>query len=99
MQQRRSKIIASLGPSTDAPGVLDGMISAGLNGARINCSHGNRSDWERRVTQARAAAQRAGVHIAVLVDIQGPKIRLSADTPRREVAPDDEMVFTVPANA
>lgn len=96
---RRTKILATLGPSTDDPEVLDAMILAGLDGARINCSHGAPHEWAQRVQAVREAAKRAGRHVAVLVDLQGPKIRLSKDTPERAVQAGDQVRFTTPEHA
>ena len=72
----RTKIVCTLGPATDAPGVLDSMIAAGMSVARINFSHGSRPDHARRIDQVREAAARAGATVAVLADLQGPKFRI-----------------------
>jgi len=74
---RRTKIVATLGPSTDSR--LDGLIAAGMDCARLNCSHGTSDDLIGRTTELRAAAARAGRPIAVMFDLQGPKLRLVAD--------------------
>ena len=89
---RRTKIVATLGPATDPPGVLDALISAGLDVARVNCSHGTAQDVRRRAASVRQAADRAGRPIALLLDLQGPKIRL-ADIEPRTVSVGDEVVF------
>ncbi|MCI1710557.1 MAG: pyruvate kinase [Chiayiivirga sp.] len=73
---RRTKIIATLGPATDAPGVLEGILSAGVNVVRMNFSHGSAEDHAQRVAAVRAAAQRIGAEVAILGDLQGPKIRI-----------------------
>ncbi|HEX7047798.1 MAG TPA: pyruvate kinase [Gammaproteobacteria bacterium] len=73
---RRTKIIATLGPATDAPGVLEKMIAAGLDVARLNFSHGKASDHARRMDMVRAASAKAGRDIGVFADLQGPKIRI-----------------------
>jgi pyruvate kinase len=75
---RHTKIIATLGPATDPPGVLDALVAAGMDCARLNCSHGTHEDLRRRVGEVRATAARAGRPIGVLFDLQGPKLRLSA---------------------
>jgi pyruvate kinase len=89
---RRTKIVATLGPATDAPGVLDALISEGLDVARVNCSHGTAQDVLRRGVSVREAADRAGRPIALLLDLQGPKIRL-ADIEPQTVSVGDEVVF------
>ncbi len=73
---RRTKIVATLGPATDDPEVLDAMIAAGLDVARINFSHGTPDDHRRRVAMVRERATAAGHAIGVLMDLQGPKIRI-----------------------
>jgi pyruvate kinase len=93
VRERRTKIVATLGPATDAPGVLDQIIAAGVDCVRINCSHGEREDLVRRTGEARAAAERAGRPIGVLFDLQGPKLRLSSDTVTREVQAGRRVVF------
>ena len=93
MHGRHTKIVATLGPSTDPPGRLDQMIAAGLDCARLNCSHGTADDLRRRAREVREAAERAGRPIGLLFDLQGPKLRLSADTATRALAVDETVVF------
>jgi len=73
---KRTKIVATLGPSTDSPEVLDGLLEAGVDVVRLNFSHGSEADRERRVREIRAAAARAGRDVGILGDLQGPKIRV-----------------------
>ena len=76
MLTRRTKIVATLGPATDTPGVLEEVIRAGADVLRVNFSHGGPADHRRRVERARQAAESVGKHIALLGDLQGPKIRI-----------------------
>src|SRR4051812_18591127 len=71
-----TKIVATLGPATDPPDVLRQMIEAGVDVFRLNASHGSQDIHAGRIDAVRAAAKAAGLHIAVLLDLQGPKIRL-----------------------
>lgn len=73
---RSTKIVCTLGPSTDDAEVLAGIVAAGMNVARINASHGNHREHARRIQEVREAAQRVGRHVAVLLDLPGPKFRL-----------------------
>ncbi len=73
---RRTKILATLGPATDDPEVMDKLIEAGLDVVRINFSHGVPDDHRKRVEMLRDRAQAHGRQIGVLVDLQGPKIRI-----------------------
>jgi pyruvate kinase len=73
---RRTKILATLGPATDAPGVLDDLVRAGVNVVRMNFSHGTPEQHAARVDAVRAAAARQGREVGILADLQGPKIRI-----------------------
>ena len=73
---RRTKILATLGPATDPPGVLEALFKAGVNVVRLNFSHGDPSGQARRAAEVRAAAQRAGTESGILADLPGPKIRI-----------------------
>ncbi len=73
---RRTKIVATLGPASDRPGVLEKMIAAGVDVVRLNLSHGEPGEYHRRVHAARAAAEAQGRDIGVLMDLAGPKIRI-----------------------
>ncbi len=76
VQLRRTKIIATLGPATDAPGMLVRILAEGVDVVRINFSHGTREDHARRCSEARAAAASLKREVAILADLQGPKIRI-----------------------
>ena len=72
---RRAKILATLGPASREPGVLESLLAAGANAARINMSHGSQEEHSETIARARAAAEKMGRPLAVLVDLSGPKIR------------------------
>ncbi|MEA2249403.1 MAG: pyruvate kinase [Solirubrobacteraceae bacterium] len=93
MHPRHTKIVATLGPATDRPGVLDQLMSAGLDCARLNCSHGTPDDLRRRALEVRAAAERAGRPVALMFDLQGPKLRISSETEQRIVEVGDTVTF------
>ncbi|WP_040164422.1 pyruvate kinase [Microbacterium gorillae] len=80
---RRAKIVATLGPATSTYETVRAIIDAGVDVARLNLSHGDYSVHEANVANVRRAADDAGKAVAVLVDLQGPKIRLGrfADGP------------------
>jgi pyruvate kinase len=79
---RRTKIVATLGPATDDPVVLDGVLAAGVDVARINFSHGSADEHLGRVARLREAANRLGKVVAVLADLPGPKLRVKLPAPR-----------------
>ena len=71
-----TKIVATLGPATDAPGILRQLFAAGVDVFRLNASHGAQDDHAARIDAVRKAAREARVHAGILLDLQGPKIRL-----------------------
>jgi pyruvate kinase len=76
MPRRATKIVATLGPASSDPALLEEMIRAGVNVVRLNFSHGKAQDHIDRAALVRAAAQRAGREVAIMADLQGPKIRV-----------------------
>src|SRR6201996_8816198 len=93
---RRAKIVCTLGPSTDSPERSRALVEAGMDVARLNFSHGEHADHGKRFAEVRRAADAAGRNVAVLADLQGPKIRLGrfADGPV-EWATGDRVRITV----
>lgn len=75
--QKRTKIVATLGPATDKEGVLKALISAGVNTVRLNFSHGSADDHRNRASAVREIARTLGKTVAILGDLQGPKIRIA----------------------
>ncbi|NVK57874.1 MAG: pyruvate kinase [Alteromonadaceae bacterium] len=74
---RRTKILATLGPATDTQEMIEAIIAAGANVVRMNFSHGQAQDHIERAQRVRAAAKKLGKYVAILGDLQGPKIRVS----------------------
>jgi len=72
---RRAKIVCTLGPATDDPKVLAALLTAGMDVARLNFSHGTHLEHARRLRKLRQAAAACGKVVAVMQDLQGPKIR------------------------
>lgn len=73
---RRTKIVATLGPATDRADVLEGIIKAGVNVVRLNFSHGTHEDHIKRVNAVREISERLKINVGILSDLQGPKIRI-----------------------
>ncbi len=73
---RRTKIVATLGPSSNDPKVLDSLIEAGVDVVRLNFSHGTPEEHSARAEMVRSLARARGRAVGVLVDLQGPKIRI-----------------------
>jgi pyruvate kinase len=74
--QRATKIVATLGPASSTRDVLARMLAAGVDVVRLNFSHGTAADHERRARLVRDAAQSLGLEVAIMADLQGPKIRV-----------------------
>jgi pyruvate kinase len=73
---RRTKIIATAGPATDRPGIIKKLIDTGVDLFRVNYSHQNHADHERRVSQIRELSRASGIEVGIIADLQGPKIRI-----------------------
>lgn len=76
MSLRRTKIVATLGPATDDPIVLERLLAAGTNMVRLNFSHGA-DKIQQRIHAVRQCAAKLGIHVGIMGDLQGPKIRIS----------------------
>lgn len=76
MSIRRAKIIATIGPSSNTIEMLEKMIKAGMNAARVNMSHGTYEAHEQSIKNIRQASRNVGKEVAILLDLQGPKIRV-----------------------
>jgi pyruvate kinase len=92
---RRANIVCTLGPATETPEAIRALVDAGMDVARMNCSHGTHDEHQVRFDRVRAAAEATGKPVAILVDLQGPKIRLGkfADGPV-ELVPGAEFIIT-----
>jgi pyruvate kinase len=73
---RRTKIVATLGPACSDPKILDKMIEGGVDVVRLNFSHGTPAEHQQRCELVRSLAKTRGRAVGVLVDLQGPKIRI-----------------------
>ena len=73
---KRTKILATIGPATNSAEKIEEVIMAGVNGCRLNCSHGSNEERDQQIAWIREAAEKKGRSVAILQDLQGPKIRL-----------------------
>ncbi|MBL8249312.1 MAG: pyruvate kinase, partial [Candidatus Competibacter sp.] len=90
-----TKIVATLGPQSRNPETVEALLRAGVDVIRLNFSHGNFEDHALSVRLVREAAQKLNRYIAILQDLQGPKIRLGQlDGEFLEVAADETLVLT-----
>ncbi len=74
---RKAKIVCTIGPASDSPALLDQLIQSGMDAARLNFSHGTHESHGRAILAIRQAAERRGVAVAVIQDLQGPRIRVA----------------------
>ena len=95
----RTKVVCTLGPASSDHDTILAMVRGGMNLARVNMSHGFREDHVRIIESVRAAARKAGKPVAILVDLQGPKIRVGELTQPLELNSGDEVVMAPEASA
>jgi pyruvate kinase len=94
IHRKRTKIVATIGPASDNETTLRAMIRAGMNVARINFSHGSHAEHARRIALIRRIAKEEQEVIAILGDLQGPKIRLG-DFHTIQIVPGDRLTLTL----
>lgn len=91
---KRTKILATLGPATNSPEIIEQLIEAGVNGIRLNFSHGSYEERDEQLPWIREASRKVGKPVAILQDLQGPKIRLGALKDNHfEVKKGDEIIL------
>ncbi len=95
MTVRRTKIVATLGPASNSPEIIEQLILSGLDVARLNFSHGTPDEHKARAKLIREIAARHGRFVALLGDLQGPKIRIAKFTDKRiELKVGDKFTFS-----
>jgi pyruvate kinase len=92
---RKAKILATLGPASREPVLIEALLAAGVNGIRINMSHGTQDEHAENIQRARAAAERMRRPLAVLVDLSGPKIRTGVLKNGQPVQLEANSLFTI----
>ncbi len=92
--RKRTKIVCTLGPASGTEDIIEKMVDAGMNVARLNFSHGSHEDHARLIERIRSVAEKTGEPIAIMQDVQGPKIRLGK-LPKEGVAiqPGETVLF------
>ena len=81
LSSHKTKIVATIGPASDSPEMLERLILAGLNVARLNFSHGDFAEHGERIARIRAVAQATGHRVAIMADLPGPKMRIGRIEP------------------
>ena len=91
---KRTKILATIGPATNTKELIEEAIMAGANGCRLNCSHGSDEERDQQIKWIREAAEKKGRSVAILQDLQGPKIRLGVIKDNRlDLRKGDELIL------
>lgn len=90
---KRTKILATLGPITSTPEMIKDLITAGTNGFRLNFSHGDYAERDDQINWIREASKQNGKPVAILQDLQGPKIRLGMLNANMDVKKGDEIIL------
>jgi pyruvate kinase len=90
---KRTKILATLGPPVHSYEAIEKMLVAGVNGFRLNFSHGTNEDRDEEIPWIREASKKIGKPVAIFQDLQGPKIRLGNLNENITVAKDDELIL------
>lgn len=90
---KRTKILATVGPITSTPEMLEALINAGVNGLRLNFSHGDYDERTQQIQWIREASKKIGKPVAILQDLQGPKIRLGMLNENTPVKTGDEIIL------
>lgn len=83
MTNRRTKIVATLGPASSSPEMLEQLILAGIDVARLNFSHGTPEEHKARAALVRSLAKKHNRFVGLLGDLQGPKIRIAKFTDKK----------------
>jgi pyruvate kinase len=91
----KTKLVCTIGPASDSPAMLERIIQAGMNVARLNFSHGDSASHKETIDKIRAASEATGRPVAIMADLPGPKMRIGeiADEPI-ELTPDDSFILT-----
>ena len=88
---RRTKIVATIGPASSTPEALAALVEAGMDGARLNFSHGTHEEHAKRAQLVRDVQAEVGRPLALIADLQGPKLRLGDLDEPRTLADGDEI--------
>ena len=92
--RRRTKIVCTIGPATSSPEMLDKLVESGMDAARLNFSHGSHEDHAERARLVREVQDRAGRPLALIADLQGPKLRIGDLPGQLMLVSGDEVVLS-----
>lgn len=92
--KKRTKIVATIGPVSSSPKIIKALIKAGINIARLNFSHGNYAEKREQIENIRNTAKKLKAGIAIMADLQGPKLRLGVFNGPKEIRQSDIIIFS-----
>tara|TARA_B100001029_G_C15062765_1_gene460095 strand:- start:3152 stop:4579 length:1428 start_codon:yes stop_codon:yes gene_type:complete len=92
-ERKKTKIVATLGPSTDTPEIIETMILEGVDVFRINFSHADHSEVENRIKMVRKVSEKIQSNTSILADLQGPKLRIGSVEEGARVEPEEIIIF------
>jgi pyruvate kinase len=96
LSRNKTKIVATIGPASETPEMLERLIRTGLNVARLNFSHGDPADHAERIQRIRSAAEAVGRRVAIMADLPGPKMRIGKIEPEPiQLHPGEKFTLTV----
>ncbi|MEJ2230137.1 MAG: pyruvate kinase [Nitrospirales bacterium] len=95
---RHVKIVATIGPASASPDIFEQLLEAGVNVARVNMSHGTTAWHRATITRIRQISEKLGRPVAVLMDLQGPKIRIGTLPEEGVILEQNQEVLLVPAS-
>lgn len=91
---RRTKIVCTIGPASDSPEMIEKLIKAGMNVARLNFSHGSHEEHAAKIDTIRRISAKLGRNVAILQDLSGPKIRIGRLPTKVSLSPGSQFIFT-----
>src|SRR6185295_15067042 len=95
LPDHKTKIVATIGPASESPEMLERLLRAGVNIARLNFSHGDFTKHGAVIARLRAAARTTGRRVAIMADLPGPKMRLGTIDPESiQLRPGDGLALT-----
>src|SRR6516162_4942572 len=95
LPHHKTKIVATIGPASESPEMLERLLRAGLNVARLNFSHGEVTGHAQRIARIRGAAKACGLSVTIMADLPGPKMRLGKIEPEPlQLAVGDSLTLT-----
>src|SRR3989344_9129097 len=95
MTQKRTKIIATIGPASSSPEIIEALIKAGLDMARLNFSHGTYEEKGEQIKNIRKITKKLNKNVSIMADLQGPKLRLGEFDGMKSIKKGDKILLSI----